>query len=308
MNVKDFVISDFVNFNFLNYNNYFSKPLVLVGNSILVRNDSNFIISSLYFFINKIFNIKNINWKPLAIVPLYLGRISAFELGFLPGVNSLFTFSKSNLLSLFYLCGVDSYNNINDNAFIIYQGSLKTNTSLFNKANLIFPVSTYVERSSTYLNLEGRIRFTKKVITPFKFVFSDFDIVRALFFVRKRFFINNFSKINDFYKTMSNFGNIINYNIYLSSHFDSFNTRLQYISGLNITKLNKFDVDSISPFYLNLFSSSNNKFFFINSLLARSVNNYYSSDFFVKNSRIMSMCALKTFSGNFSTNISKYIN
>jgi hypothetical protein len=34
---------------------------------------------------------------------------------------------------------------------------------------------------------------------------------------------------------------------------------------------------------------------FVNSNFFRFINNYYSSDFFLKNSKIMSLCSLKTF-------------
>jgi hypothetical protein len=36
-------------------------------------------------------------------------------------------------------------------------------------------------------------------------------------------------------------------------------------------------------------------FKFINLNFFRNINNYYSSDFFLKNSKIMSLCALKTY-------------
>jgi len=39
---------------------------------------------------------------------------------------------------------------------------------------------------------------------------------------------------------------------------------------------------------------------FINSVINRSINNYYSSDLFSKNSKVMSLCSLKVVSNNFS--------
>lgn len=122
-------------------------------------------------------------WMPLSIISLYLGRISSFELGFIPGVTT--SLNKVNLkkINISYLCGIDEYKNVNNNSFIIYQGLFKTNSLLYNSANLIFPVSSFVERKATYLNLEGRLRFTKKIITAFKFVFTDFDIMRGLTFI-----------------------------------------------------------------------------------------------------------------------------
>lgn len=306
-NAKDFIINDFYNYNFLNFNySYFSKPLVLIGNSVLSRFDSNSIMTSLYYFTKKIFNLSYSSWKPLSIISLYLGRISSFEIGFLPGVASNLNNYKNK--ALYYFCGVDTYSNLNVDSFIVYQGSLKINTNLFNKANLIFPVSTYVERNSSYMNLEGRIRFTKKIITPFKFVFSDFEIMRALFFVRSRYFLNNFSKLTDFYKVTGYFSNIIVYNSILLFNLNSVSSRFYNLTGIYLNKNNYFDINNVTPIYLNLLLSLNNSGIFFNSIINRSINNYYSSDFFIKNSKIMSMCALKTFSGNFSNNIFKNIN
>jgi len=107
----------------------------------------------------------------LNIVSPYLGRISTHEVGALPGINN-----SSSIISnkaLIYLAGVDNYMIAGSGSFLVYQGIFKTNNFLFSQANLIFPTTSFVERSSSFLNIEGRLRFTKKVIIPFKFIFSD---------------------------------------------------------------------------------------------------------------------------------------
>jgi len=105
----------------------------------------------------------------LNIVTPYLGFLSAAEVGFFPGINSYST-KKKKLFS--YFSGVFDYNLLNNN-FIVYQGFFKSSTFLFTKANLIFPTSSFTERNSTYLNVEGRLRQSKKVVIPFKFLFSE---------------------------------------------------------------------------------------------------------------------------------------
>lgn len=181
---------------------------------------------------------------------------------------------------------------------------MKSNSIIFNRADLIFPVSVYVERNAHYLNLEGRLRSAKKIITPFRFIFTDFEIMRALFFVKRRFYLNNFSKLNDFYKTTSIFTSLIDYNNHFSLTVDSLSNKLLNISGLNIQKPLNHDNNLFAPFYARLINPVN-KGFFINSVLNRVINNYYSTDIITKNSKVMSMSALKTFTGNFSQNISK---
>src|SRR3546814_16279293 len=98
-------------------------------------------------------------------------------------------------MSLLYLCGVDKITKISDNSFVVYQGSIKPNNMLYSKINLIFPVSTYSERKSSYLNVEGRIRIMRKVLTAFKFIFNDFEVIRALSYIKRNYIINNFSRI-----------------------------------------------------------------------------------------------------------------
>lgn len=59
---------------------------------------------------------------------MYLGRISAFELGFLPGINAGYSFMNVKKKGIFYFLGLDNYDKLEDNAFIVYQGFLKVNT------------------------------------------------------------------------------------------------------------------------------------------------------------------------------------
>ena len=254
-------------------------------------------MSFIYFFIKKIYNYSFNIWKPLSIISLYLGRISAFEVGFLPGINYIYNNYKK--LSLLYLCGTDNINNFNDNSFIVYQGFIKPNNNLYSKINLILPISTYAERKSSYLNIEGRVRVMQKVITAFKFIFNDFEIIRALFFIKRNYIISNFSKIPKFYELMSFFNFTINY-INLWFNFNNIHNYFFEISGINLNKKYIFNINDF--IYLYSYLGSNNFFdgFFINSLLNRTINNYYASDFFVKNSKIMSITAMRIMPLNFS--------
>ena len=274
---------------------------MFLGESLLSSSNGNSVISSISYFTGKIFNSVSSNWKPLNIVTPYLGKISSFEVGFLPGINSNFlsSFKKS---SLSYLIGVDNYNKVTENSFVVYQGPIKTNSVLFNKANIILPISTYTERDSTYINLEGRLRFTKKVITPFKFVFSDSDVVRALSFLRKKSILTNYSYLPNFYKVVSFFKELLDYSQSLFTSAEGLNRKLNYILGVSLVNGKKL-TSELDSSYLNFLILNYN--FFSNTIIPRSINNYYSSDYLVKNSKVMSMCAVKAFSGNFSNNLLK---
>lgn len=54
----------------------------------------------------------------LSVVPLYLGRISVGELGFVPGPFYFDRLLKEDVLSLYYFCGVDDYKISNSDNFM----------------------------------------------------------------------------------------------------------------------------------------------------------------------------------------------
>src|SRR5580692_2606598 len=93
-----------------------------------------------------------------------------------------------------------------------------------------------------------------------------------------------FSNFIQFYKIIKYFISLVNYfcNFFLS--ISKFYIEFFYFSGY-LAKLNKSNVDFID---LNIFYNLK----FTNTMFNRFVNNYYSMDFFLKNSKIMSFCAL----------------
>jgi NADH dehydrogenase/NADH:ubiquinone oxidoreductase subunit G len=119
------------------------------------------------------FNINNFN-----IISKFLGRLSSFEIGILPGIKSNlnFNYNKFKKGIFLHLCGIDyeivKLNTLKLKNFIIYQGSFYINT-FFKYLSLVLPVTIFTEKFSSYLNLEGRLRFTQKAITSFKSVFLD---------------------------------------------------------------------------------------------------------------------------------------
>lgn len=296
------MISNYLNFNFLNYFvNPFLKPSILLGMSNFVRIDSNSIFNSMLNFVKRL-NLNTSFWKPISFISNYLGRISSYEIGFLPGVNSSFSSGSSKFTSFSYFCGVDSFNDLSYNSFIVYQGFFKANNFLFNKSNLILPSSTYLERTSVYLNLEGRLRFGRKAINAFKFIITDFEIIRVLLLLRKNSKLDNFSKLSNFYSLMSFFKGIIDYFCQYIYNLKALRSRIFYITGLLLENHYNFDTLKLAPDYSNL-NFIVHDFLIINSMFNKTVNNYYSDDCFSKNSKVMSICTIKTFIRNFSKNI-----
>jgi len=143
----------FLNFNFSIYDSCF----IFVGSSILNRADCDFFFRSIGFFVAKHLHLFHFN---LNIVSNHLGRISSFEIGSLPGVNSSnFSLQKRKGFSFLYFLGTDEFFNIsnliNMTFFSVYQGSFFNPNAFFNSIHLIFPVSIYTERVSSFFKYRG---------------------------------------------------------------------------------------------------------------------------------------------------------
>ena len=94
--------------------------------------------------------------------------------------------------------------------------------NFFELINLVFSSSIYIEDLFSYLNLEGRFRYTNKIITPAKYIYSDYKIINSLNILIKKIYAYNFSII-------SNFNNIIIYFYNDYNYFNNYNLKYKNI-------------------------------------------------------------------------------
>jgi hypothetical protein len=278
---KYFFFDNFYNLCFFNkikiINSYF-----ILGSSFFIRTDSNNIFNSLIeFFKNFSINIKNLN-----IIFRHLGKISFFESNLFYNINTKSNFYKRKFNSFNYFLGLDNFNYLEEkNKFNIniYQGFFYI-SKIFSNINLVLPSTIYIEESYLYLNIEGRLRYSNLVIKPFKNIISDYIILESLNVLIKYLIKNNFSIINNYYKIKDNFSII--YNFYNN-----------YLLNLKIYKrkiLNNLLYDNN-----NIFNLSYYNFIFSNSIFYSIINNYYSSDIYSKNSKILNIMSKKINYKNF---------
>jgi len=283
---KYFLFNDYYNLSFFSKNNIFTKN-ILIGSSSLIRNDSNTIINSIWNFIKfyKI-SIKNIN-----ILSRNLGRISAHEFNILYNIKSIPNTAKINKINYFNLfIGIDnlkinnkkSYKNIN-----IFLGSFFI-INFFEFINLIFSSSIYVEDIFSYLNLEGRFRYTNKVITPAKYIYSDYKIINSLNILLKKIYLWNFSVIN-------NYNNIILYFIKNYNFFINYNIKYKNIVKYYLNNVINNNILNNIIFNINYYNMKNT-----NTALSKIIYNYYNTDIFCKLSPSVSLMALKINYKNFN--------
>lgn len=127
-------------------------PMVMVSSLALERSDA----PALMNYINQLQQNTNLlstedQWNGFNVLHNDVGRISALELGIT---------SKSPAdvppAKVVYLLGADNFRNedIPEDAFVIYQGHTGDEGAYY--ADLILPTSSYLEKSGTFVNVDGR--------------------------------------------------------------------------------------------------------------------------------------------------------
>jgi hypothetical protein len=280
-----FFFKSFSSFSYINLNiKLYNLPILLGGHTILSREDS---ISFLCSFIN--FFKKKFNWNTFNLIINNLGILS-FNTVIYANKNII----KKKINGLIYSISNDLFASsfLNKLTFIIYQGFIKGTSDLFSKANVIIPSTAPYEMDNLFINLEGRYRFMKKHIKNFVVIYTDWEIINLLKIYNKKKNILKFFFYYKFNFILKFFTKIINYfcNFFFSlddffiNFFFFYGYKKKYISELYN---NDLQFSNILDYY---FKSK-----FLNTLFYRIINNYYSNDFFLRNSKVMSLTAIKTY-------------
>lgn len=283
--LKNILFNNFFNLSFLGLTSiFFTQPKFMIGLSVLTKFTQATVLSMFASFILKIFAQNHLT-NMLNIVSPYLGRLSAAELGIIPGI--LTKSAKWHDYAAFYFCNVDDYtlSNIHSEALVVYQGSFALNSALFQRANIFWPSTTFAEMNESFINIEGRLRKTKKLLTAAPFVFSTGAIFIGLWAYRKIRFMSNFSILKDFSKLFI-FNELIKYdffNRYTCNEFSAVlggNIAFNWLK--NIVNSNTYNLTSIISNNLRflVLTASNN--FFFNTIIKRTVVNYIRMIYIVK--------------------------
>jgi len=278
---KYFLFNNYYNLNNFNCNNYFTLN-ILLGSSSLIRNDFNNVLKSLIYFLKNI----NMNINNMCILSRHLGKISSMELNSYFNIKKLNKFTKLNKFNFFI--GVDNvyfklkkkkYMNVLVGFFFLF--------NFFEYINIVLCSSIYVENTFSYLNLEGRYRYTNKVISSTKFIFADYNIIESLNILLKFICVNNFSILKLFTHIISFFSNKFNY---ILNYLFNLNLLIKYYNLNNNYLLSNY-VDCI---YICCYELK-----YSNTLIDKIVYNYYNSDIYSKHSLTLSTMALKINFKNF---------
>ncbi|XP_060112854.1 NADH-ubiquinone oxidoreductase 75 kDa subunit, mitochondrial [Heteronotia binoei] len=160
--------------------NQAKKPMVVVGSTVLQREDGAAIHSAISTIAQnaKTKSGADAEWKVLNILHRVASQVAALDLGYKPGVDAI----RKDPPKVLYLLGADegciSHEDLPRNCFIIYQGHHGDVGAPM--ADVILPGAAYTEKAATYVNTEGRAQQTRVAVTPPGMAREDWRIIRAV--------------------------------------------------------------------------------------------------------------------------------
>ena len=165
------------------------KSLIIIGNSAINYRDGKEVLN-VCSEIAKKYNVANNNFNGFNILQQDISKVGAVDIGFY-NHNFAQNFDQNikNHINKFnpvvFLLSADEINHsILEGAFIVYLGH--HGDDLAQLADIVLPSPAYTEKSSTYMNMEGRVLQTTKCYHPLGASKEEWKIFRAL--------SNNFSQ------------------------------------------------------------------------------------------------------------------
>jgi NADH dehydrogenase (ubiquinone) Fe-S protein 1 len=153
------------------------KPMIIVGSGAVEDADAKSIFELVGSFVEKNkSNFTTQEWNGYNVLQRTAARTGAYEVGW--GVPSpAVTETKAKFV---WLLGADEFTEaeIPKDAFIVYQGHHGDKGAQI--ADVVLPGGTYVEKSATYVNTEGRVQMTRRAVSFPGAAREDWKIIRAV--------------------------------------------------------------------------------------------------------------------------------
>ena len=233
------------------------NPLIIIGTSAINTADGKKILETSAALAKKIQKNKDIN--PLNILYQDISRVGSLELNF---YNKYFDNNYNLQLKkhidtnkpVVFLMGLDEVDlSILKNAYVVYLGHHGDQSA--SVADVILPTPAYTEKTSTYMNIEGRVIQTNKCHNPLGEAKEEWKIFRVLSnLINHQLKFNNLSELRD----------------EITKNFNQFTSINELKPNKNITfaKVNK--IDDIKIQY--------------------NINNFYMNDSISRSSETMALC------------------
>ena len=165
------------------------KSLIIIGNSAINYRDGKEVLN-VCSEIAKKYNVANNNFNGFNILQQDISKVGAIDIGFYnQDFAQNFDQNIKNHINKFnpvvFLLSSDEINHsILEGAFIVYLGH--HGDDLAQLADIVLPSPAYTEKSSTYMNMEGRVLQTTRCYHPLGASKEEWKIFRSL--------SNNFSQ------------------------------------------------------------------------------------------------------------------
>jgi len=152
------------------------RPLIIVGSAIGEHADGPAIYNVLAKFVEKNKSkLVTSEWNGFAVLQRAASRAAAYDIGFAPSKKAAATKPK-----FIYLLNADDIDpvSIPRDAFVVYQGHHGDLGAQL--ADVCLPGSAYTEKSTTWVNAEGRSQLGRAAVPPPGAAREDWKIIRAL--------------------------------------------------------------------------------------------------------------------------------
>ncbi|KAF5373472.1 hypothetical protein D9615_009469 [Tricholomella constricta] len=152
------------------------KPMIIAGSALVENPDSAAVYNALARFVelNKA-TLVTPEWNGLSILQRHASRPAAYEIGFVPSKKASATKPK-----FVYMLNADEVDpkSIPQDAFVVYQGHHGDLGAQL--ADVCLPAAAYTEKSTTWINTEGRSQLGRAAVPPPGASREDWKIIRAL--------------------------------------------------------------------------------------------------------------------------------
>lgn len=153
------------------------RPMIIVGSAITEHPDAKAYYETIGGFVEKNkATMQTAEWNGFNVLQRSAARAGAYEIGFAtPSQEVAKTTPK-----MVYLLGADEITkaDLPKDAFVVYQGHHGDKGAAL--ADVILPGAAYTEKSSTYVNTEGRAQLTRAATSLIGAAREDWKIIRAV--------------------------------------------------------------------------------------------------------------------------------
>jgi NADH-quinone oxidoreductase subunit G len=154
------------------------RPMLIVGANAFTRGDGAALASLAAKAAVDLGAVKD-GWNGFCVLHSAASRVGALDLGFVPGQGALSArqMAAFGTLDLLFLLGADEID-IPQGAFVVYIGTHGDRGA--SRADVVLPGAAYPEKSSIYVNTEGRVQMATRASFPPGDAKEDWAILRAL--------------------------------------------------------------------------------------------------------------------------------